>query len=212
MLFSILIAVLLPTIAFPADGNAPVTPMDKKDALLFYWKSEYNALYKEYAGLVDTHNRLRASHDKLNIEHATQKDQLADLQRRFKYIVFNETDGKTILFKSASHELSEQGKELLNSVVDMVRMNYGSLKQMIVVGHTDNVPVRDHKHLYKDNLDLSYKRAAAVYRYIRDAIQDPRLDRQSFVSGRGEHEPVTDNKDDAGKAQNRRVEVLLIFK
>jgi outer membrane protein OmpA-like peptidoglycan-associated protein len=73
-----------------------------------------------------------------------------------------------------------------------------------VEGHTDN------KGSAIDNLDLSRERAAAVRRHLIDigGIDGKRLVAQGF----GPDRPVGDNKTEAGRAKNRRIELVIIEK
>ena len=69
-----------------------------------------------------------------------------------------------------------------------------------VVGHTDSVGG------IQPNQELSARRAAAVADYlVQRGVQRSRM----VVQGRGEAEPIADNSTDAGRAQNRRVEMLI---
>ena len=69
-----------------------------------------------------------------------------------------------------------------------------------VMGHTDSVGSAD------SNVSLSRNRAAAVADYL--AQRGVRRDRM-IVDSRGELEPIADNGTEAGRAQNRRVEMLV---
>jgi outer membrane protein OmpA-like peptidoglycan-associated protein len=72
--------------------------------------------------------------------------------------------------------------------------------QMTVVGHTDSTGSESY------NQQLSERRAAAVRaELIRDGVPAERLS----AMGRGENEPRADNSTSAGRAQNRRVEILV---
>ncbi len=69
-----------------------------------------------------------------------------------------------------------------------------------VVGHTDSVGDS------QANMDLSGRRASAVADYlVQRGIQRNRI----VVERRGENEPIAANDTDAGRAQNRRVEMLI---
>lgn len=69
-----------------------------------------------------------------------------------------------------------------------------------IVGHADS----DGADAY--NLDLSQRRASNVARYLIDRnILPARL----YVEGRGESQPIASNATAAGKAQNRRVEIMI---
>lgn len=69
-----------------------------------------------------------------------------------------------------------------------------------VIGHTDSVGSA------QSNLDLSGRRAAAVADYLSQrGVQRNRM----VTEGRGEAEPIADNATEAGRAQNRRVEMVI---
>jgi chemotaxis protein MotB len=73
-----------------------------------------------------------------------------------------------------------------------------------VMGFTDNVPIRSAS--FPTNWELSTARASAV---VRTLITGHVSASQLTASGRGELEPITDNDTPAGRAVNRRVEILL---
>jgi outer membrane protein OmpA-like peptidoglycan-associated protein len=69
-----------------------------------------------------------------------------------------------------------------------------------IIGHTDSTGSD------AINDPLSLQRARSVKNYLADrGIADSRIE----AEGRGEHEPIADNSSDAGRAKNRRVEILL---
>ena len=69
-----------------------------------------------------------------------------------------------------------------------------------VVGHTDNIGSDSY------NNALSVRRARAVANVlISEGVPSSRLS----VSGMGRFEPVSDNASEAGRAQNRRVEIII---
>ena len=69
-----------------------------------------------------------------------------------------------------------------------------------VIGHADS----DGAAAY--NLDLSRRRASSVASYL---IQQNVLRDRLYVDGRGESEPIASNATPEGKAQNRRVEIII---
>jgi len=82
------------------------------------------------------------------------------------------------------------------------------VKHMTVTGHTDSNAIRaGSKAKYKDNYELSRARAESVGRYIAAALKIS-SDQMIFV-GKGPDQPIASNKTEAGRAQNRRVEIVL---
>jgi len=107
-----------------------------------------------------------------------------------------------LLFHSGSAEITPQGKELLSKVHTALTHIEG--KHIYVVGHTDNVPIST---AYPSNWELSTARACSVIRFLTDKAQiAPNL---FYALGRADQQPVADNTTDAGRAQNRRVEILI---
>jgi type VI secretion system protein ImpK len=74
-----------------------------------------------------------------------------------------------------------------------------------VTGHTDNVKLRP-TGAFKSNYDLSVARAKAVEKVIAPQLTDAS---RLSVDGKGEDEPIADNKTPEGRAQNRRVEIMI---
>lgn len=76
---------------------------------------------------------------------------------------------------------------------------------VLIQGFTDNLPLSGRGR-FKDNYQLSEARAEAVRTVLVQTIDDATRIR---VEGRGEDDPVGDNTTEEGRAQNRRVEILL---
>lgn len=81
----------------------------------------------------------------------------------------------------------------------------GLPNQIIVEGHTDNVPIRTF--LYPSNWELSVARAVSVARYLVE-VHD--LSPRRFVAtGYGEYHPLDTNETPEGRARNRRVSIVI---
>jgi OmpA-OmpF porin, OOP family len=105
---------------------------------------------------------------------------------------------KTILFDTSKATFQQQTYPVLEAMVAILK-EYPNSK-FSLEGHTD----ADGKD--SANLTLSENRAAAVKNYlIEKGIDSSRLSSQGF----GETKPIASNKTKAGKALNRRVEVIL---
>jgi chemotaxis protein MotB len=108
-----------------------------------------------------------------------------------------------LLFKSGSAVVDPKGKAALKSLATVLN-NTGDITVMIE-GHTDNVPIKTTS--FKDNWDLSTARATSILRLLtKDYGFDPV---RITASGRGEFHPVKSNVTVAGKAANRRTEIIL---
>ena len=91
-------------------------------------------------------------------------------------------------------------KPAMRPVLDEMARNLDPGVRVWVVGHTDSTGSEAM------NRPLSVERAQAVRSYlVGRGVASTRIN----VDGRGEREPVASNDTDAGRAQNRRVEVLL---
>jgi hypothetical protein len=99
-----------------------------------------------------------------------------------------------------------RGKSALDEIAADLRSTYRGMP-VRVFGFTDSDPIVRTKKLWKDNLDLSANRAMAVTRYLigkgvkPDAIETVAMGATNFV---------TKNDTRSNKAQNRRVEIVVI--
>jgi chemotaxis protein MotB len=107
-----------------------------------------------------------------------------------------------VLYNSGSATLNPQSGPLLNRIAELLRTQFGH--PIVVEGHTDNQPIGSGQ--FPSNWELSAGRATAVVRYfIRDHVAPGRL----AASGYGAMHPLTTNATAAGRARNRRVEIVL---
>jgi OOP family OmpA-OmpF porin len=95
--------------------------------------------------------------------------------------------------------LKPEGKAKLDDLVDKTKGI--NLEVIIAVGHTDSIGTDAY------NQRLSVRRAEAVKNYlVGKGIERNRV----YTEGKGEKQPVADNKTSAGRAQNRRVEIEVV--
>lgn len=108
-----------------------------------------------------------------------------------------------LLFKSGSNTVEPKGVEALKVLADVLNKNPDI--QILVEGHTDNVPIKTA--IYKDNWDLSVARATSITRMLNEkyGVAATRM----TASGRGEYYPKASNDTPEGKAKNRRTEIIL---
>ncbi|MDR2888786.1 MAG: flagellar motor protein MotB [Lachnospiraceae bacterium] len=109
----------------------------------------------------------------------------------------------TILFESGSVELMDTAVEPIQQL-GLILQRYAP-GDIMIEGHTDNVPMSGAK--YSNNDELSDGRARSVFWFLRDnTLLDPA---RIIHSGRGEYVPIADNGTAEGRAKNRRVEIRV---
>ena len=110
-------------------------------------------------------------------------------------------------FPSLSAQLAAEDKKEL----DRVAKSLAKVRpeRITVIGYTDSQKIRGNGlKKFKDNTSLSLVRAASVGQYL---IADLHLPQEKLsLDGRGEADPIADNRTPEGRAQNRRVEVQVI--
>lgn len=111
-----------------------------------------------------------------------------------------------ILFDSGSATIKPQGLPLLERVGQIVAPRLADL-ELQIGGHTDNVPLSGGGR-FADNWSLSAARAVNVVEFMEKKVG---LDASRLSAvGFGEHRPVAGNDSPAGRAQNRRIEIVLV--
>jgi type VI secretion system protein ImpK len=110
--------------------------------------------------------------------------------------------GSGILFESGQARVLPQFQLIADHLAQVVNEQAGPVR---IVGHTDNQPLSPLNR-FKDNQQLSVERANAVAALIQPKLNDPTPIK---VYGKGPDEPVAPNTTPEGRAQNRRVEVLI---
>lgn len=107
------------------------------------------------------------------------------------------------LFASGSAELLEGSLSALDEIGKLLKE---SRRKLIVEGHTDDHPI--HTSRYPSNWELSAARATKVVRYLiaRSGIPATKLTAVAYA----EHKPVVANDSELHRAQNRRIEILIV--
>ena len=113
-----------------------------------------------------------------------------------------------ILFASGSSTLQQSAKNSLNQFANNV-LKVNTDCDVAVQGYTDNAGWKNStaEQSAQKNINLSQQRAQAVSSYLLSLGVSSNQIRST--TGFGEANPVADNSTAAGKAQNRRVEVIL---
>ena len=111
-----------------------------------------------------------------------------------------------LLFPEGGYELSAAGQAALSRYVPQLR-SVQNVK-VVVYGFTDNLPVGPalQRAGIADNLDLSSRRAATVAAFLQSQGVNPNI---LSAKGFGATHPIAPNDTPQGRAQNRRIEIVL---
>jgi chemotaxis protein MotB len=107
-------------------------------------------------------------------------------------------------FDSGSADIKAATRPLL---IKMGHIISKAKKDIVIAGHTDNVPIHRGRGPYTSNLRLSIARASAVAELLlsHSDIDPARLSTMGF----GEYRPIADNATETGRQKNRRVEIIV---
>lgn len=109
-----------------------------------------------------------------------------------------------VLFPSGQASLSRDGELALMEVAVVLKQFPD--RRFMVAGHTDDQPIKPGEP-HKDNWDLSLARASIVTRFLIEAKVKPQ---NVVAAGYGQFDPIATNKTPKGRAENRRIEIVLL--
>jgi len=138
-----------------------------------------------------------AAGEKLKESVSSSLVQVEQTEKKIKLVL---TEG--VLFSSGRADLQDRAKEVLKPIVDELKK---LPNEVVVEGHTDNVPIRSGR--YSTNWELSMARAYSVISYFEELGMDKK--RLAGI-GYGENRPVAENTTFDGRAKNRRIEISLM--
>ncbi|HYG19680.1 MAG TPA: OmpA family protein [Ohtaekwangia sp.] len=109
-----------------------------------------------------------------------------------------------LLFSSGSISVDSKGVTALQQLGKAIKDQHDL--NIMVEGHTDNVPVSKKSTYMQDNWDLSVMRATSITKILTGAGVSPT---QITASGRGEFLPLAPNDSAGNKQKNRRTEIII---
>lgn len=147
----------------------------------------------------------RKNLERLQTQIASQLDKAglsdaAKFEMNERGLVVNIVTDK-VLFDTGQAELRPDGRKVIDTIAPILKdvPNFMSIE-----GHTDDVPLTAAN---RSNWELSTDRAGAVLRtLVEDGIPASKIS----ASGYADQRPIASNKDDAGRAKNRRVAVVVL--
>jgi outer membrane protein OmpA-like peptidoglycan-associated protein len=171
-------------------------------------KKLYEEADREYRDLLEM--VAKTTRGELTKERAARKDVEAKLSAAMKSLeeigkVKEDARGTVItlsgqvLFKTNAATLLPIAEQQLRKVAEALN-EYDEARKIVIAGHTDS------RGSGSSNRRLSLARAESVRAFLVNSGVSP--DRVS-ASGRGEDEPIADNRTAEGRANNRRVEIIV---
>ena len=153
---------------------------------------------------LDAHDKADAAQDdaiqKLESEVMSLKEGLSMVEAE---VAAKPTLVATIQFGSGQTRVSSNGQEMLDGIVEQLKAD--SDAKIMVVGHADGTPVL--RGSYRSNWDLSQARANSAAKYLESkGIDTTRIE----AIGKAHTDPIAPQNTSAGRAMNRRVEVILV--
>lgn len=108
-----------------------------------------------------------------------------------------------LMFEVGEATMHPDGKIALDAITEELRARPVRIR---IEGHTDSAPIRTPK--YPSNWELSTARAMAVVAFLVESrkLEPARL----AAAGYGEHHPIASNDSAEGRAQNRRVDIIVV--
>lgn len=138
-----------------------------------------------------------------NLTRSLNTEELKDVDVQvLKGVVYISLSDK-MLYKSGSYEISPQANEVLSKIAKIIK-DYDEY-DVLIEGNTDDVPI--NKTNIRNNWDLSALRASSVVQALQNnhGVNPKRM----TAGGRGEYNPIASNATEAGKAKNRRTQIIV---
>lgn len=150
----------------------------------------------------EDHKELQDLQEKIE-EYITEKGLSPRLQTELtiKGLVLKIKEG--VLYQSGSADINEESKVIAVEISNLLVTD--PPRNILIDGHTDNIPAVSEE--FPSNWELSSARAI---NFMKILLENKKLDAKKFsATAYGEFQPVTSNDTEAGRAENRRVEVLI---
>lgn len=106
------------------------------------------------------------------------------------------------LFASGSTVVRDRYEPVINRIAQAMNNVSGKI---LVVGYSDNIPIRSAR--FASNYELSLDRARAVQKQLQENLSQPE---RVKAEGRGDASPLVPNNTPENRARNRRVEITLL--
>jgi chemotaxis protein MotB len=169
------------------------------------------SIQKEFGGKISQAQLDRLTQKKIEDDLSEKLQKMIDQQglHEMARVEANETKIKLVLtapvlFALGKAELKPEALPIIEGIAKALAQPPLS-KDIMVEGHTDNVPISAGR--YASNWDLSAARANAVVQIL---IQQGVAPEHLTGTGYGEYRPAAANDSPAHRAQNRRIEISVL--
>ncbi|WP_295116447.1 flagellar motor protein MotB [uncultured Chitinophaga sp.] len=166
---------------------------------------EINSSNQYIQHLVNTKNKSDSLNMVLtnNLTRSLSREEMRDVDVQVLKGVVYISLSDNMLYKSGSYEISTAANETLSKIAKIIK-DYREY-DVLIEGNTDNVAISQTN--IRNNWDLSALRASSVVQALQNNYQvDPK---RLTAGGRGEYNPIASNADAAGKAKNRRTQIII---
>ncbi|WP_157262255.1 OmpA/MotB family protein [Pedobacter sp. PACM 27299] len=166
---------------------------------------EINVANKYIQHLVNTKNTSDSLNLVLttNLTRSLSREEMSDVDIKvLKGVVYISLSDQ-MLYKSGSYEISDQAGVTLSKIAKIIK-DYQSY-DVLIEGNTDNVPISQVN--IRNNWDLSTLRASSVVQSLQNNYGV--IPKRLTAAGRGEYNPIASNDTEAGRAKNRRTEIII---
>jgi chemotaxis protein MotB len=138
-----------------------------------------------------------------NLTRSLSREEMKDVDVQVLKGVVYISLADNMLYKSGSYEILPAAGATLSKIAKIIT-DYKDY-EVLIEGNTDNVPISQTN--IRNNWDLSALRASSVVQALQNTygVEPKRL----TAGGRGEYNPLVSNDTEAGKAKNRRTQIII---
>jgi chemotaxis protein MotB len=166
---------------------------------------EINSSNKYIQQLVNAKNKSDSLNMVLtnNLTRSLSREEMKDVDVQVLKGVVYISLADNMLYKSGSYEILPAAGATLSKIAKIIT-DYKDY-EVLIEGNTDNVPIAQTN--IRNNWDLSALRASSVVQALQNTYSvDPK---RLTAGGRGEYNPLAGNDTEAGKAKNRRTQIII---
>ncbi|WP_117590327.1 OmpA family protein [Chryseobacterium taiwanense] len=138
-----------------------------------------------------------------NLTRSLSREELRDVDIQVLKGVVYISLSDNMLYKSGDYHVSDVAGATLTKIAKIIK-DYKDY-DVLIEGNTDNVPIS--RENIRNNWDLSTLRASSVVQELQNkyGVDPSRL----TAGGRGEYNPLVANDTEAGRAKNRRTQIII---